>query len=177
VGVGLLQAAPSRLRIDAMRIDLRDRERRRLFRVELEEGERPACVRRVLSAVSSGDQAVEAIEVALEWDQAFDGAGHLVRCPACGCRELFVRKDFPQALGLGVVVAGAVGATALFAMERPGWMLAVLVGVPAVDAVLSVFAGRLLVCHRCRSEFRGVLIDPRAVGFELATAEKYRPAG
>ncbi len=165
-----------------MRIDLRDRERRRLFRVVLAPGERPARVSAGGNTAGAGEggrgaKPAPGLEVGLQWEQAFDAAGHLVRCPACGCRELFVRKDFPQALGLGIVAAGAVGATALFAMERPGWMLAVLVGVPAADAAMSAFAGRLLVCHRCRSEFRGVPIDPQAAGFELATAEKYRSAG
>src|SRR5687767_14520499 len=31
----------------------------------------------------------------------------LTACPACGCRDLFIRKDFPQKLGLAIVgVAG-----------------------------------------------------------------------
>jgi hypothetical protein len=88
---------------------------------------------------------------------------------------LFVRKDFPQRVGLGVVVAAGVGFLALAA--RPGtfylgvWVLA---GAALLDAVLWFFVKRVTVCYKCHAEFRHIKTNPRHGAFELAVAEKYR---
>ena len=103
-------------------------------------------------------------------------AGSLLKtCPECGCRDLFVRKDFPQKVGLAVVVIAALGFVVLSA-RRTTMYLAVLVLLAAflVDAVLYVFVPKVTVCYRCRAEFRGVPINPKHEGFELAVGEKYR---
>jgi hypothetical protein len=101
--------------------------------------------------------------------------GPLTTCPECGCRDLFVRKDFPQKLGLAVVVAAAV-AFVVLSVRRSTMYLGVLVLLAAVlvDAVLYLFVHRVTVCYRCRAEFRGVRVNPEHEGFELAVGEKYR---
>lgn len=102
----------------------------------------------------------------------------LKSCPACGCRDLFIRKDFPQKVGLSVVVAAAVAFFVLAARASTFYLgVWVLVGAAAVDAVLYVFVRRVTVCYRCRAEFRDVPRNPEHGGFELAVAEKYRSAG
>ena len=102
----------------------------------------------------------------------------LTSCPACGCRDLFVRKDFPQKLGLGIVVAAGAAFLALAARPRTFYLgVWVLVVAAAVDAVLYLFVRRVTVCYRCRAEFRDVPTNPDHGGFELAVAEKYRTAG
>src|SRR6476469_2535807 len=99
----------------------------------------------------------------------------LSNCPACGCRDLFVRKDFPQKLGLAVVIGAGVVFLALAA--RPAtfflgvWVLVLSV---LVDAVLFFFVPKVTVCYRCRAEFRGRPLNPAHGPFELAVAEKYR---
>src|SRR5687767_5536560 len=107
---------------------------------------------------------------------ASDASGMLTTCPECGCRDLFVRKDFPQKLGLAIVVVAAAGFVVL-AVRRATMYLGVLVLLAAfvVDAVLYAFVPKVTVCYRCRSEFRGGPINPRHQGFELAVGEKYRP--
>lgn len=99
----------------------------------------------------------------------------LAACPACGCSDLFVRKDFPQKLGLLIVVAAGVGFLVL-AFDRRTFYLGVLVLLLAtlIDALLYWFVPKLTVCYRCRAEFRDVPINPAHEGFELAVAEKYR---
>jgi hypothetical protein len=105
-------------------------------------------------------------------------ASALTTCPACGCRDLFVRKDFPQKLGLAVVIVAGVAFVVLAARPRTFYMGAwVLVGAVTLDGLLYLFVPRVTVCYRCRKEFRGVPINPKHGGFELAIAEKYRPAG
>lgn len=105
-------------------------------------------------------------------------AGPLAACPVCGCRDLFVRKDFPQRLGLAVVVVAGVAFVVLAARRTTFYLGAwVLLGAAAVDALLYAFVRRVTVCYRCRAEFRGVPVNPAHAGFELAVAEKYRAKG
>ncbi len=99
----------------------------------------------------------------------------LTVCPACGCRDLFVRKDFPQKLGIAVVVGA--GLTFLILAARPATFYIgvwVLVASVLIDAVLYSFVPRITVCYRCRAEFRGRRLNPDHGPFELAVAEKYR---
>lgn len=99
----------------------------------------------------------------------------LVQCPHCGCRDLFIRKDFPQKLGLFIVVAAAVSFLVLAASRRHFYVGAIVLLVAAViDAVLYAVVPRITVCYRCRAEFRDRPINPEHHGFELAIGEKYR---
>ena len=106
-----------------------------------------------------------------------EGKKPLATCPRCGCRDLFVRKDFPQKLGLAVVVGAAVGFLVLAANPRTFYIGAlVLAGAVVIDAALFIFVGKVTVCYRCRGEFRDVPVNPEHGVFELAVAEKYRQA-
>jgi hypothetical protein len=169
-----------------VKIDLRNRQRQRLGRVEVDVKSPPPVVR-VSSAAGGGVVAVDPAhpaepadrqrEIYLDWDGAFDDHKHLRRCPACGCRELFVRRDFPQVTGFVIVLFAAVAAMILFGARQVVLAVAVLVAVALIDAVIFFFAGKCLVCYRCRSEFRDTPIRPDHPGWELATGEKYRQAG
>jgi cell division protein FtsW (lipid II flippase) len=99
----------------------------------------------------------------------------LTQCPHCGCRELFVRKDFPQKLGLAIVIVAAVAFIVLAASRTTFWIGAlVLVAAVVVDLVLYLFVPRITVCYRCRAEFRDVPVNPEHEGYDLAVGEKYR---
>ena len=99
----------------------------------------------------------------------------LTACPRCGCRDLFVRKDFPQKTGLAVVVVAGL-AFLVLAARRDTFYLGVWVLLAAVlvDAVLYLLVPRVTTCYRCRADFRGVPLNPAHGPFELAVAEKYR---
>jgi hypothetical protein len=106
--------------------------------------------------------------------QRFTNAEPITTCPQCGCRDLFIRKNFPQKLGLALVLVAAGAFVILAAWRQTFWIGAMVLCVAAlVDAALYVLVGKLTVCYRCRSEFAGP-IHPEHHGFELATAEKYR---
>jgi len=99
----------------------------------------------------------------------------LKACSNCGCRDLFIRKDFPQKVGLAVVVVAAVTFVVLAASRTTFWVAAlVLVAAAVIDALLYLFVPKITVCYRCRAEFRGAPLNPQHEGFELAVAEKYR---
>jgi hypothetical protein len=103
---------------------------------------------------------------------------HLQQCPRCGCRDLFIRKDFPQKLGLTLVVVAAVAFLVLAASRQRFYLGAIVLFAAAlIDALLYAFVPKLTVCYRCRTEFRGVPINPEHEGFELAVGEKYRQRG
>src|SRR5947209_2784981 len=99
----------------------------------------------------------------------------LESCPACGCHDLFIRKDFPQKLGLLIVASAAIAFLALAANPHTVYIgVWVLLAAAAVDALLYFFVRRITVCYRCRAEFRDVPLNPKHEGFELSVAEKYR---
>ena len=100
----------------------------------------------------------------------------LEACPNCGCRDLFVRKDFPQKLGMGIVIVAGVAFLVLASWRHTFWIGAlVLAGAAIVDALIYGFVPKITVCYRCRTEFGGP-INPEHEGFDLATGEKYRHA-
>jgi hypothetical protein len=108
-------------------------------------------------------------------DDAVSATSPLTTCPKCGCRDLFVRKDFPQKLGLALVVIAAVTFLVLAATRGSFWIGAlVLVAATIIDALLYAIVPKITVCYRCRAEFRDVPINPAHEGFELAIGEKYR---
>jgi len=148
-----------------MRIKLCNLDRKPLFAVTCDPDEPPGLVRE-----AGGER-----EVHLDWEQALDEAHRLRQCPVCGCGELFARRDFPQAVGFGIVVVAATVATVLFAMGLLVASVSVLAAVVVVDGVIAFFTGRCLVCYRCRSEFRDIPIAKDHPGWDLATGEKYRP--
>jgi hypothetical protein len=98
----------------------------------------------------------------------------LTKCPACGCDELFLRKDFPQKLGLSLVIGAAVAFLAFAAFPGTFYIgVWVLVVVTAIDAGLYFLVPTITTCYRCRADFRGRPINPKHEGYELAVGEKY----
>lgn len=103
------------------------------------------------------------------WEQ-----GRLMRCLVCPSTDLFLRKDFPQRLGVAIVVLG-------FALSCLTWFFywttltfAVLFATALVDFVLYLVVGDSLACYRCGAEYRH-LPDPHGYrAFDLETHERYR---
>jgi len=105
------------------------------------------------------------------------GGPFLTACPACGCAELFVRKDFPQKLGLGLVAIAALAFLLLAAHRRTFYLgVWILIGATVMDALLYLVVPKVTVCYRCRAEFRRTPLNPAHGPFELAVGEKYRQA-
>ena len=99
----------------------------------------------------------------------------LETCPKCGCRDLFIRKDFPQKVGLAIVALAAIAFLVLAAWRASVYLgVMVLLLATGIDAVLYFVVPKITVCYRCRAEFRDVPINPKHEGFELSIGEKYR---
>ena len=99
----------------------------------------------------------------------------LSACPKCGCRDLFIRKDFPQKWGLVIVAVAGVAFLSLASSRAHFYLGAiVLLSAVAIDGLMYFLVPKLTVCYRCRAEFRDVPVNPQHEGFELSVAEKYR---
>jgi uncharacterized protein YbaR (Trm112 family) len=101
-------------------------------------------------------------------------AGRLHRCLVCPSVDLFARKDFPQRLGVALVVLGFIGSSIAWANYQVLWSFAILFFTAMVDMVLYIVMGESLTCYRCQSQYRGVEEIEKHGGFNLETHERYR---
>jgi DNA-directed RNA polymerase subunit RPC12/RpoP len=106
-------------------------------------------------------------------DDAITGR-QINRCLVCPSRELYARKDFPQRLGVALVVFGFVASSIAWANYRVLWTFAILFCTALVDLILYVVMGVSLTCYRCGAQYRGVEELERHGGFNLDTHERHR---
>ena len=98
----------------------------------------------------------------------------LRQCLICPSTELFIRKDFSQSLGVGIVVIGIVVSSIFWAYHMPIWTYAVLFTTALIDVVLYLTVGNVLQCYRCQAQYRNVPGLDNHGGFDLETHEKHR---
>ncbi len=106
-----------------------------------------------------------------------DGAregGRLARCLVCPSVDLFVRKDFPQRLGVALVAIGIVGSSIAWAYTSIFWTFGILFATALADVVLYALVGDALMCYRCHAEYRQVEGMELHGAFDLETHERYR---
>jgi hypothetical protein len=97
-----------------------------------------------------------------------------MRCLACPSTELFLRKDFPQRLGVTIVLVGFLGSSIAWAMHKIFWAYGVLFATALVDVLLYVLMGNVTECYRCHAQYRGLSPREDQEGFQLEIHEKYR---
>ncbi|NCY01467.1 MAG: hypothetical protein EBX36_00780 [Planctomycetia bacterium] len=114
------------------------------------------------------------------------GAGQprrLQRCLVCPSHELFVRKDFPQRVGLAIVVAGLAASCVAWANRELLITFGILFGTALLDVTLYFLMPDCLSCYRCGARYSGDGVadqlhgpqgDGRFGGFDLETHEKHR---
>lgn len=96
------------------------------------------------------------------------------RCLICGNDDLWRQKDFPQGLGLAMVVIGGTASTVFYWYMQPVMALIVLMAFAALDGVLFVTMPDVLVCYRCRARHRKADMDQHHPRFDLELNERYR---
>ena len=106
-------------------------------------------------------------------EDALEDSG-LVQCLVCPSTELFVRKNFPQRLGVTIVVLG-------FALSCWAWYhhmvvatFAILMATALIDVLLFAFVGEILECYRCHAQYVGITGMDAHEGFDLEIHEKHR---
>lgn len=98
----------------------------------------------------------------------------LAACLACPSTDLFVRKDFPQRLGVAIVVLGFAVSCWTWSQYQIILTFAVLLGTALIDMLLFFLVGNVLCCYRCGATYRGAHGEPRHGKFSLETHEKHR---
>ena len=71
--------------------------------------------------------------------------GRVVRCALCGDPRLFVQKDFSRKVGIGLLVLGFALAVALGALVGPWGFFGVLAASVAIDSLLWLVAGKVVI--------------------------------
>jgi hypothetical protein len=97
-------------------------------------------------------------------------------CPWCLTTDLYLQKDFPQGLGLFIVVVGFAISTVFWYYEMPIATFAVLVASAVVDGVLYHTVPDVTICYRCSCQVRGAGSNPDGSfqPFDLVVGERYR---
>ena len=138
----------------------------------------PSChaVGRVRDVEKSAGAACAGCGKARELRPEAVTAEGLRACPWCATEELYVQKDFPQGLGLAIVVAGFAVSTYYWYHDRPLPALSVLLVSALVDMALFYLVPDVTICYRCLSQCRGAGANPggRFRAFDLAVGERYR---
>jgi DNA-directed RNA polymerase subunit RPC12/RpoP len=101
-------------------------------------------------------------------------AGQIHRCVVCPSTELFVRKDFPQRLGVAIVVIGFAASCISWGFYHVYLTFGILFATALIDVLLYVVVGDNLTCYRCHAQYRGVEHMQDHGAFELETHERYR---
>jgi hypothetical protein len=136
----------------------------------------PSCGRSARQLVSADTRALDCPQchqqVAVP-SGAIEGQ-QIHRCVVCPSRDLYARKDFPQRLGVALVIFGFVASSIAWANYHVLWTFAILFATALVDLVLYIVMGESLTCYRCTAQYRGFEEIERHGGFDLETHERYR---
>lgn len=114
-------------------------------------------------------------KIPLIWENVMDDHNFIQRCPICGCKELFRRKDLNQKWGLTIIIVSALCSMVLFAMHYVFAAILILFLVFIIDAAIYFIVPECIVCYKCRSEFRKIKISKKVHNlWDLSIGEKYR---
>jgi hypothetical protein len=136
----------------------------------------PRCAQAARVEVPEGAAAFACPECRGEFvvpEGAFEN-GELHRCLVCPSTDLFVRKDFPQRVGVAIVVLGFAISCITWNYYLTYWTFAVLFATALIDVVLWFLVPNCLNCYRCDAQYRGLKGLEKHDGFNLETHERYR---
>ncbi len=102
--------------------------------------------------------------------------GRLESCPWCLTTDLYTQKDFPQAIGLLIVMAQFAVSTVFWYYERPLATYAILIASALLDWALYPRVPDVTICYRCSCQVRGPGSNPDGLHrpFDLGIGERYR---
>ena len=98
----------------------------------------------------------------------------LKKCLVCPSMELFVRKDFPQRVGVAIVGLGLAASCVAWYYHMILTTFGILLASALLDVGLYVLTGDLLECYRCHAQYRGVANLTSGDPFDLEIHEKHR---
>ncbi len=136
----------------------------------------PTCNRTVRSNVASGASTIgcSACQNERPLPAVFSSNTELNACLICSGSDLYLRKDFSQRLGVGIVVLGFGISTVTWYFYMIYLTYAVLFTAALIDAILFMIVPNMLQCYRCQAEYRDVPGLAEHSPFNLETHERYR---
>ncbi len=103
-----------------------------------------------------------------------DGRGRLAHCLVCPSTDLFVRKNFPQRLGVSIVATGFGISCITWYHHQVLATFAVLFATALIDVVLYLLVNEVVECYRCHARYSGVGDPVDHGGFDLEVHERHR---
>ena len=100
--------------------------------------------------------------------------GELRRCLVCPSTDLYVRKDFPQRLGVAIVAFGVVASSIAWGYSLVILTFAILFATALLDVVLYFVMPDAVMCYRCHAQYRLAPAMQSHGPFQLETHERYR---
>jgi hypothetical protein len=98
----------------------------------------------------------------------------LQACALCGNAELYKKKDFPHWLGLTILSVACLGSIIPYWLYHQWLTWAILIGSAAIDGLLYLWVGDVVVCYGCNAHYRQLRPGSQYKPFELGIAERYR---
>ena len=95
-------------------------------------------------------------------------------CALCGNLELYKKKDFPHWLGLTILTVACLASIIPYWLYHQWLTWTILIGSAALDGLLYLWVGDVVVCYRCNSQYRHLAPGAEHKPFELGIAERYR---
>jgi hypothetical protein len=136
----------------------------------------PECSEICRASVASDatELLCEECQSALRLTKGAAAEAELKKCLVCPSDELFLRKDFPQRLGVFIVVLGFVASSVAWSFHMLITTYAILFATALIDVTLYLLVGDLLECYRCHAQYRGVVDLEQHEGFDLEIHERHR---
>lgn len=113
------------------------------------------------------------VEHPMHISEAMRTQGLVDQCAVCAGKELFVRKDFPQGIGMLVVVVFGLAAIYFFSQSSLLTAWGILASAILIDFLIYRLIGHVTACYACRAEYRQYNPSDENDAFDLATSEKY----
>ena len=95
------------------------------------------------------------------------------RCLVCPSTELYLRKDFPQRLGLAIVMMGFAISCVTWYFRMVMATFSILFATALLDVLLYFVKQNVLTCYRCHAEYRGACEGDHEA-FRLEVHERFR---
>jgi len=135
----------------------------------------PECHRSTQADLSHGDNRLFCPYCRHGWEGPSDALadGRLSRCFVCPSTDLFVRKNFPQRLGVSIVVIGMTASCVPWYYHRVYTTFAILFATALIDVVLYLTMDNVLTCYRCKADYQG-MTEGSHESFNLEVHERHR---